>query len=510
MDSENMKYDNKIPLETIRYTHEEIENLKPANVLPTSQKILHEKALEYDLEKKFMGRLHSIPTIALKRICRNAGHKNVADDALFLENTIDVTKPFNDRATMSWMIKQILVDLIRSIYTNHPEDLKNSLKFITPRYNGGEEVHISPFFKKLGLDITLTEAEVDRIKSIPAVPIYDSNILVNAIKKNINITKDNKKTWEEYVSYVQYLDREWFTSEQLIDMIGKLSTVESPQEIKQIVCRKLQDKYPNGCYVKNLNKVSQMTKDKSLCEDALLTYLLHITKTMPDSVELLFEQHLERLAVKRKLGELCSNLKKGKDVSSQLLEQSAEILSWMDDTIDTDKLKEKLYNLSNSTEDAVLFDDTDKTVTKILKRSANKETIKEYGDTISYSDIYPGDLIMLYLSETINKHNKVHLETEFYMNFNTTDYYYIPKDTIKKAIEEIRSQLIQSDPKFMGCGGLRPDMRRIIHYMIEQWISQVAFKTKKFLEIWKSHSNNKTVSSTLSYKTMDSYKIFSS
>ena len=147
---------------------------------------------------------------------------------------------------------------------------------------------------------------------------------------------------------------------------------------------------------------------------------------------------------------------------------------------------------------------------KMMKRCAHDDTIERYDASDAYADLYPGDLILLFLSETINKHNKVHLETEFYMHFPTTDYYYIPKDTINKAIAEVRLQLDQSDTRFLGACGLRPDSRRVIHYLLEQRISQVALKTKIFLDIWKAHSTGKTVSSTLSYKTMDSFKIMSS
>jgi hypothetical protein len=507
MDSVNMGSGDKITLEEIQYTQDDIEKLKPANALPTSQKILHEKALEHDLEQRFSDKLHSIPTIAIKRICRNRGHRNVADDALFLENTIDVTRPFGERATMSWMIKQILVNLIRTIYQNELAIEGNSeRKFISARYEGDEEVHISPFFKKLGLNVKLNAEEMLRIKSIPGVPIYDSNILVNAIKKNILVTPETKKAWEAYYVYVHYLDREWFTGKQLIDIMGQLGTIKSPQDIKQIVCVKLLERYPEGCYNKYPDQIKHLVKDVSLCEDALLTYLLHITEHVPENITSLFKYHLERLALKKQLRGHYNNLKKGKDTSDKL--ENVTCLAEINDTVDVAYLKEKLI-AEQLTSNPILFNDTAKTVSKIIKKSALNETIKNYATTISYSDIYTGDLIMLFLSETINKHNNVHLETEFYTNFDTKDYYYIPKDTMKKAIGEIKSKLIINNVRFADCGALRPDLRIIMHFMIEQWISLTAYKCKRFLDIWKSHTINKPVSSTLSYKTMDSYKIFS-
>lgn len=492
MNPTNMEDNDKISLELIHYTSEEIEKLKPTDVPLAAQKIQHEKTLESDLMKKAANKLHPIPTIALKRIFRNAGHRNVADDALFLENTVDVTKTFHERSTMSWMIKQLLVNLIRFIYTNFP---KVDKKFITPQYKNNEEIHISPFFKRLGLNVVLNVEEVERIKSIPNVPIYDSNILINAIKQNKHINKENKEEWDENSTYVHYLDREWFTSQQLIDLCNQLRTVECPQDIKPIVCCKLSEKYPAGCFSNQCDKITQLIKDKSVREDALLTYLLHITPTPPDTITALYENHLERLTLKKRLKKIIKKVK---------LCEGESVSDWMDDTISVDRLKEKLKSM-NATEEPL---DESNLLTKIVKLNTHRETIKEYTKDVSYSNVYIGDLVMVHLSETINKHNNVRLETDFYMHFNTTDYYYIPKDTLKKAIEEIRSTLVLRDPKFRECGGLRPDMRRIIHYMIEQWISRVAQKTKKFLDIYKS-TNNKAVSSTLSYKTMESYKILS-
>ena len=283
-----------------------------------------------------------------------------------------------------------------------------------------------------------------------------------------------------HITFIQYLDREWFETDNLIEFIKTLQNLTSFTEIRPLVIQTLKKFYPRGVYA-DTPEIQALLQDKSIEETALMTYLLHVMTHVPTTTEELYKDNLERQHIKKLVARV---LKKGEGRQLSELMTKDELIQLYET-----RAHQKVPPLNLQDHDIL---------DKILDRSKKGKTLNIYNDSVTPSEIYLGDIILLHVYDSINKRNRVHLETEFYTRFNPKDYYFIPKDTIKKMIKSLKSIIDERHVE----QELRPNMRTLIHYLLEQYIYNIALKTKKFLDVYKStHSN-----STLSYKTMLAYK----